>query len=223
MPARSALVVGSGVAGLATAFRLRRSCWDVVLLDHAELPSQRDRTIVLRGAGHAAARRLGLAPALAERAERTINGFPVLSRADLAAVMRAALNGVTIRRDVRATVLVPDDCGVTVTFSDGDDEWFDLVAGDVPSDVDGAVVRVGDGTTHDLSRVLYTAELLGDAFDIFPDAETSVRWWREQLRPCRTPLAQPPTWMPGRRSGSGSLVRTISRTTGAVSPRPRSR
>ncbi|MFJ6504061.1 ANTAR domain-containing protein [Streptomyces sp. NPDC091879] len=32
---------------------------------------------------------------------------------------------------------------------------------------------------------------------------------------------QPPTWMPGRRSGSGSLLRMISRVTGAVSPRPR--
>ncbi|WP_420711001.1 zinc-binding dehydrogenase [Streptomyces sp. NRRL F-2580] len=32
---------------------------------------------------------------------------------------------------------------------------------------------------------------------------------------------QPPTWMPGRRSGSGSWLRMISRVTGAVSPRPR--
>jgi hypothetical protein len=29
-----------------------------------------------------------------------------------------------------------------------------------------------------------------------------------------------PTWTPGRRSGSGSFLRMISRTTGAVSPRP---
>jgi len=34
---------------------------------------------------------------------------------------------------------------------------------------------------------------------------------------------QPPTWMPGRLAGSGSLARMISRTTGAVSPRPSSR
>ncbi|WP_439900830.1 hypothetical protein [Streptomyces somaliensis] len=30
----------------------------------------------------------------------------------------------------------------------------------------------------------------------------------------------PPTWIPGRRSGSGSWLRMISRVTGAVSPRP---
>ena len=34
---------------------------------------------------------------------------------------------------------------------------------------------------------------------------------------------QPPTWMPGLRAGSGSLLRMISRTTGGVSPRPRMR
>ena len=34
---------------------------------------------------------------------------------------------------------------------------------------------------------------------------------------------EPPTWIAGRRAGSGSLLRMISRTTGAVSPRPRRR
>ncbi|MEU6428512.1 glycosyltransferase [Microbispora sp. NPDC046973] len=33
-------------------------------------------------------------------------------------------------------------------------------------------------------------------------------------------VTQPPTWMPGRRAGWGSLLRMISRTTGGVSPLP---
>lgn len=178
MPARSALVVGSGVAGLTIAFRLRRSAWDVVLLDHDVSPPQPDPLVVLHGDGHDAARRLGLAPALAE----------LLCREDIATVVRTVLSGVTIRSGVRAVSLVPDDCGVTVTFSGGDDDWFDLVVcdGAVLSHVDGAlgrIVVVGDGTPHDISLDLYAAELLGDAFDIFPDAETAVRWWQEQLRP----------------------------------------
>jgi len=168
MPARSALVVGAGVAALTAAFCLRRSRWDVVLLDHAT--SRHDPLFVLHGENRAAARRLGLVPALADGAQP-----------DVAAVLRAALSGVTIRRGVRAAALVPDDCGVTVTFFDGDDEWFDLVVGDAClSDVDGLagrIVHVG-GVDE-----LYAAELLVDAFDIFPDAETAVRWWRKQLRP----------------------------------------
>lgn len=49
------------------------------------------------------------------------------------------------------------------------------------------------------------------------------------LRACRAGAEQAaggdgqPTWMPGRRDGSGSPDRMISRTTGAVSPRPSSR
>lgn len=180
MPARSALVVGAGVAGLTTAFRLRRSAWDVVLLDHDVNPPRPDHPVVLHGAGHDAAHRLGLAPALAE--------LPALRREDVAAVVRTALSEVTIRGGVQAVSLVPDDCGVTVSFSSGDDEWFDLVVCDTadPSYVDGPlgpIVVVGDGTPHDVSLDLYAAELLGDAFDIFPGTETAVRWWQEQLRP----------------------------------------
>jgi hypothetical protein len=36
-------------------------------------------------------------------------------------------------------------------------------------------------------------------------------------------LAQPPTWMAGRRRGSSSTSRSTSRVTGAVSPSPNSR
>jgi hypothetical protein len=36
-------------------------------------------------------------------------------------------------------------------------------------------------------------------------------------------LAQPPTWMAGRRRGSSSTSRSTSRVTGAVSPSPSSR
>lgn len=185
MATRRALVVGTGVAGLATAYRLRRSDWDVVLLD---APTQ--CAFTRTAAGLDAARRLGL---------------PL--GPDLATVLRRNLGDSVSYRVAEVRALSPDDCGVTVTFSNGDD-WFDFVTEPSPD--------------FDTSLALVAAEMLGDALDIFHDTDEALRWWEENLQPF-SGRCQPPTWMPGRRSGSGSLARMISRTTGAVSPRPSSR
>ncbi|WP_410673761.1 cytochrome c oxidase assembly protein [Amycolatopsis sp. cmx-4-68] len=72
------------------------------------------------------------------------------------------------------------------------------------------------------------AELMyygGDVVELGLALVVALSWYaargRAEARARRR--GQPPTWMPGRRAGSFSALRMISRTTGAVSPRPRSR
>ncbi|MCP2241402.1 FAD-dependent oxidoreductase [Lentzea aerocolonigenes] len=146
--AQRALVVGAGVAGLATAWWLERAGWDVLVVERASSFRAGGYMIDFFGPGHEVARRMGLLPALearrapissvtsvdargrsratisAEAYESVASGVISLLRGDLASV---------IRDDVRAsirygtTVSAIDD-GV-VTFSDGSVDAFDLVVG----------------------------------------------------------------------------------------------
>lgn len=148
---RRALVLGTGIAGLTTAYRLVRSDWDVTLT--GPVPSH--RPAVYSGPGLDAARRLGLLP-------RTGS-----ARADLVPVLREALGNLRTAADIRSRVA--DDCGVTVTFADGTEDWFDLVV-----DADWGV--------GDHSLAVSGAELLGDAFDIHTDTAEAWRWWHRTMR-----------------------------------------
>jgi putative membrane protein len=68
------------------------------------------------------------------------------------------------------------------------------------------------------------AELMyygGDVVELGLALVVALTWYTARGRAARR--GQPPTWMPGRRAGSFSALRMISRTTGAVSPRPRIR
>ncbi|MFS8096636.1 FAD-dependent oxidoreductase [Lentzea alba] len=146
--AQRALVVGAGIAGLATAWWLERAGWKVLVVEKAPVFRAGGYMIDFFGPGHEVARRMGLLPALeARRApissvtsvdprgrkrseisteayEAVADGVISLLRGDLAEV---------IRDDVRApirygtTVSVIDDG--RVTFSDGSVEDFDLVVG----------------------------------------------------------------------------------------------
>ncbi len=159
MPTRRALVVGTGIAGLATAFRLRRSDWEVVLVGRDSTSQSSGFPYVFNGIGRDAAARLGLLPRLvacsqpqcetalidaagtpyAVRPKPTAL-FPMLRREDVVAVL---CDDVEVVRHAEVLGLAQDDCGVTVTFTDGGEDWFDLVVGadGVDSIVRGAVCR----------------------------------------------------------------------------------
>ncbi|WP_280233615.1 FAD-dependent oxidoreductase [Nocardia cyriacigeorgica] len=64
---RRALVVGAGIAGLATAARLHRQGWDVLVIERAPARRSSGYLVNLHGPGYDAAERLGLVPALTPR------------------------------------------------------------------------------------------------------------------------------------------------------------
>ncbi|MCX2951413.1 FAD-dependent oxidoreductase [Lentzea sp. NEAU-D7] len=146
MPTRRALVVGAGVAGLTTALRLLRSDWEIVLVERASRFADDGFPCALRGAGWDAAGRLGVLGALTERSQprcgtvvidrtgvpfalspKPSSRVPVLRHGDVVSVLREAVGDVLRRAEVLR--LVEDDCGVTVEFTGGDADWFDLVVG----------------------------------------------------------------------------------------------
>ncbi|MFC3897087.1 FAD-dependent oxidoreductase [Lentzea rhizosphaerae] len=158
MPTRRALVVGEGTSGLATTYRLLRSDWDVTVLTTGAPPRFDGVPAALTDFGLGAARRLGLLPALTERRQprcalvqvdstgvplathpKPSPRHPVLGRDDVAAVLNDVIGNAARRRDARVPELVADDCGVTATFANGDEDWFDLVVG-----ADGACSAIRD-------------------------------------------------------------------------------
>ncbi|WIX98163.1 FAD-dependent monooxygenase [Amycolatopsis mongoliensis] len=149
------LVVGTGVSGIATAARLRRSGWRPVLVEKAPARRSDGYFIVLFGAGQAAADRLGMLDAVHDRAtttqkldiERDGSGRPGMSFSDLPGKPWTMLRGdiekaafsvlpddVEIRYSTVPTAIDQDADGVDVTLLDtvtgtSVTERFDLVVG----------------------------------------------------------------------------------------------
>ncbi|GAA3685410.1 hypothetical protein GCM10022267_85280 [Lentzea roselyniae] len=140
--------MGAGVSGLAAAYRLLRSDWDVVVPAAATPARPGGIPAALTDFGLNAARRLGLLPALVERRQPRCDLVavdaagvplavhpeppphrPVLGQDEMLAVLSDALGGEVDRRGAELPVLVADDCGVTAIFANGDEDWFDLVVG----------------------------------------------------------------------------------------------
>ncbi|WP_211897808.1 FAD-dependent oxidoreductase [Saccharopolyspora erythraea] len=152
---RRVLIVGAGIAGLATALRLRRSGWQVVVLERA--PGLRDGGYMLNlgGLGYEAAERLGILPelraaepepfelvhvdehgrrlaAMDPHAQRALVGDRMLAlfRGDIERVLRDALgDGVDFRFGTTVESISQATDEVSVELSDGTTEVADLVVG----------------------------------------------------------------------------------------------
>ncbi|GHH34242.1 FAD-dependent oxidoreductase [Lentzea cavernae] len=143
-----AVVVGAGIAGLASAWWLERAGWDVLVVEKAPSFREGGYMIDFFGPGHEVARRMGLLPALERRRAPISSVTSVDSRGQRrgeisTAAYEAVADGVisllrgdlasAIRDDVRApirygTAVSAVDDGL-VTFSDGSSGEFDLVVG----------------------------------------------------------------------------------------------
>jgi 2-polyprenyl-6-methoxyphenol hydroxylase-like FAD-dependent oxidoreductase len=148
------LINGAGIAGPTLAYWLKRFGHEPVLLERA--PSFRIGGYVIDfwGLGYELAERMGVLPALLERGYRmehlqmvdargsevartsveTIRAsvgdrFTSVARADVAAALLGACEGVPLLFGNSVARLEPDAAGVTVELSDGRTERFDLVVG----------------------------------------------------------------------------------------------
>ncbi|WP_211339401.1 FAD-dependent monooxygenase [Nocardia mexicana] len=152
---RRAVVSGAGIAGLATALRLHRSGWEVLVVERAPGRRSGGYLVNLLGYGYDAAERMGVLPALAARdigfftsvivaadgraritvpaevaraalAKRALSLF----RSDIEAVLFEAVHAaVEIRFGTTVRAIDQAADGVEITLSDGTREHADLLVG----------------------------------------------------------------------------------------------
>jgi 2-polyprenyl-6-methoxyphenol hydroxylase-like FAD-dependent oxidoreductase len=146
---KRAVIVGAGIAGLATALRLGRDGWRTVVVERAPARRSSGYLVNLLGPGYDAAERLGLVPALSEH---DVGLFTTtLLRADgrpklvvPSAVAEAALGTRTLsvfRGDLEATLYA--------AVRDRAEIRFGTTVASIDQDPDGVRVGLSDGTTHD--------------------------------------------------------------------------
>jgi 2-polyprenyl-6-methoxyphenol hydroxylase-like FAD-dependent oxidoreductase len=145
---------GLGIAGPTLAYWLRRSGHDPVLFEKAPAARTGGYLVDFWGLGYDIAERMGLIPALRQRAYemrrlKMVDGagreeahmeltplyasqrgrFFSVARSDLAAALAGACDGVPIHFNISIDAIEPDGAGALVTFTDGSQERFDLVVG----------------------------------------------------------------------------------------------
>jgi len=153
-PSMRVAINGIGVGGPTLAYWLRRSGHEPVLFEKAPALRTGGYIIDFWGLGYEIAERMGLVPTLRERCylmerlsmldaagredaaldvapmrEMLQGRFISLARADLAAALFGACDGIPARFGVSVTAIDQDGDGVVATLSDGRQERFDLVVG----------------------------------------------------------------------------------------------
>jgi len=153
--AKRALVVGAGIAGLATALRLHRDGWNVQVIERAPGRRSSGYLVNLHGPGFDAAERLGLLPALTPRdigfftsilvhadgrqkftvpaavAQAAVGGRALsVFRGDLESVLYDAVAATVPIRFATTVQTVEQDPGeVRIILSDGDCVHAELLVG----------------------------------------------------------------------------------------------
>ncbi len=145
---------GIGVAGPTLAYWLRRAGHEPVLFEESPALRMGGYLIDFWGLGYEIAERMGLVPTLRERCyemermrmvdrdgreeaemelapmrELLQGRFISLARADLAAALFGACDGIPAHFGVSIAAIEQNDAGAVATFSDGRRERFDLVVG----------------------------------------------------------------------------------------------
>ncbi|MZD07072.1 FAD-dependent oxidoreductase, partial [Streptomyces sp. SID5785] len=152
---RRALVNGAGVAGIAVAYWLVRSGYDVAVVERADAPRRGGYPVDIRGTALEVVRRMGVLPRLREAhvdlrritfleedggvvaslpPHAVTGGAPgrdlEVRRGDLTAILREAVgDDVEFVFGDRAEHLDETPAGVDVTFRSGGTRTFDLVVG----------------------------------------------------------------------------------------------
>ncbi|MFD5827088.1 NAD(P)-binding protein [Lentzea sp. NPDC060358] len=159
----TALVVGAGVSGLATALRLTRSCWDVVVLDHGPHAEH----VPISGPDRHAAKRLAALPC----------SLHYETRHSTVTALRPDRFGVTVAFNDREdewfdiVVCAQPCCAAERLPGLRLQAWSrDHVA---------LLYRA----VQDTGLPLCAAELLADAFDIHTDYHAAFAWWETTLKP----------------------------------------
>ena len=159
----TALVVGAGIAGLATALRLTRSTWDVVVLDHGR---HRDRVPLRRPELHAA-RRLAALP------------YPLHyeTRHSTVTALHPDRFGVTVAFNDHE-----DEWFDIVVCAQPCCEAERLPGLRLESWSRDHVALL-HRAVRDTGIPLCAAELLADALDIYTDDHAAFSWWETTLKP----------------------------------------
>lgn len=151
---KRAVIVGSGIAGLAAALRLGRDGWRPLVVERAPQRRSSGYMVNLLGSGYDAAERLGLIPALSERAVGLFT--TVLVRADgrpkltmPSTFAEAALGARTVmvfRGDLEATLY--EAAREHAEFR------FGTTVSAIEPEADRVRVSLSDGTTEDAALLV---------------------------------------------------------------------
>ncbi|GAB3840958.1 FAD-dependent monooxygenase [Micromonospora andamanensis] len=143
------VIVGAGIAGLATALRLARDGWQPIVVERAPARRSGGYLVNLLGAGYDAVERLGLVPALAEHALGVFttvlvraDGRPKLTVPSVVAEAALGPRTLTVFRGDLESVLYE-------AVRDRAEIRFGTTVESVDQDADRVVVTLSDGTTEE--------------------------------------------------------------------------
>ncbi|MEV6711252.1 FAD-dependent oxidoreductase [Lentzea sp. NPDC051208] len=159
----TALVVGAGIAGLATALRLARSRWEVVVLDHG---APRD-PVPITGPDRHAARRLAALP----------HDLRYETRHSRVAALHPDQFGVTVAFHDH------DDEWFDIVVCAQPCCEAERLPGLRLETWSRDHVALLYRAVRDTGLPLSAAELLADAFDIHTDDRAALAWWETTLKP----------------------------------------
>ncbi|GAB3851752.1 Rossmann-fold NAD(P)-binding domain-containing protein [Dactylosporangium cerinum] len=162
---RRAVIVGAGVAGLATALRLGRDGWDTVVVERAPQRRTGGYVVNLLGPGYDAAERLGLLPALEAR---NLGLFTtVLVHADGRVKLTVPAEVAAVALGDRAVSVFRGDLESALYEAVHTDIRFGTTVAAVSEGPDAVEVVLSDGTT-------VTADLLVGADGVHSATRSAV-------------------------------------------------